>query len=214
MATCHELPSLSMSTWGNPIMYGFAIGVGSNFRRQPFVDPGIVRVGEPLRLIAGVRECGFPVTGCAVTVDVAEGYTRVTVDRSWFSSRASLRCSPPYTLFERRGPARKPRPCGTGGGGHPWFGLLHDGGDLPLHGTASWPVGADCAAGLTLAMVRSRRGLSEPCGNAVRGTRLQPRGDHCAATITSAGRVASAENVTSMRRRRTRRFEESAPQRR
>jgi hypothetical protein len=55
--------------WGDPIMYGFAIGVGSNFRMLPFVDPGVVRVGEPLRLIAEVSECGFPVTGCVVTVD-------------------------------------------------------------------------------------------------------------------------------------------------
>jgi hypothetical protein len=55
--------------WGEPIMYGFAIGVGSNFRMHPFVDPAVVRIGEPLQLIAEVRELGFPVTSCSVTVD-------------------------------------------------------------------------------------------------------------------------------------------------
>lgn len=48
--------------------YGIALGVGSNFRMAAFVDPGIVRVGEPIRLNALVSEYGLPVTGCTVTV--------------------------------------------------------------------------------------------------------------------------------------------------
>lgn len=51
-----------------PVDYGIAIGVGSNFRMQPFITPGIVRVGEPILLTAVVTEAGLPVTGCAVTV--------------------------------------------------------------------------------------------------------------------------------------------------
>jgi hypothetical protein len=54
--------------WGDPILYGFAIGVGSNFRMFPFVDPGIVSIGEPIRLNAEISECGLPVAGCAVGV--------------------------------------------------------------------------------------------------------------------------------------------------
>jgi hypothetical protein len=52
----------------DPILYGVAIGVGSNFRLLPFVQPGIVRIGEPIRLNAVVSEFGLPVTGCLVTV--------------------------------------------------------------------------------------------------------------------------------------------------
>ncbi len=53
----------------DPIMYGIAIGVGSNFRMMPFVQPGIVRVGEPIALNAVVTEFGLPVLGCNVTVE-------------------------------------------------------------------------------------------------------------------------------------------------
>ena len=52
----------------SPLMYGVAIGVGSNFRMLPFVQPGIIRIGEPIRLNAVVSEFGLPVTGCLVTV--------------------------------------------------------------------------------------------------------------------------------------------------
>ena len=55
--------------WGDPIMYGFAVGVGSNFRMMPWVEPGVVEVGDPIRLLADVSECGLPVTGCNVTVE-------------------------------------------------------------------------------------------------------------------------------------------------
>ncbi len=54
--------------WGDPLMYGIALGVGSNFRMIPYVDPSIIHVGEPIRLNAVVSEFGLPVTGCSVTV--------------------------------------------------------------------------------------------------------------------------------------------------
>jgi hypothetical protein len=52
----------------DPVMYGIALGAGSNFRLQPFVEPGVVRVGEPIRLNALVNEFGLPVANCVVTV--------------------------------------------------------------------------------------------------------------------------------------------------
>ncbi|MEP7345582.1 MAG: choice-of-anchor D domain-containing protein, partial [Gemmatimonadaceae bacterium] len=55
--------------FSEPIMYGIAIGVGSNFRMVPFVDPGIVRVGEAIRLNALVSEFGLPVLDSIVTVE-------------------------------------------------------------------------------------------------------------------------------------------------
>jgi hypothetical protein len=57
-----------------PLLYGIAIGVGSNFRMQPFVTPGPVYVGDPVLLTAMVSEAGLPVTGGKVTV-VAEAPT-------------------------------------------------------------------------------------------------------------------------------------------
>ena len=53
-----------------PIMYGIAIGVGSNFRMQPFVQPGIIKVGESINLNALMSEYTLPVLGCLVTVEV------------------------------------------------------------------------------------------------------------------------------------------------
>jgi hypothetical protein len=53
----------------DPVMYGVAIGAGSNFRMFPFVEPGIVSVGEPIRLNAVVTEFSLPVRHCTVTVD-------------------------------------------------------------------------------------------------------------------------------------------------
>lgn len=53
----------------SPVEYGFAIGVGSNFRLQAYVTPGPVKVGEPIRLTGVPAEAGLPVTGCTVTVD-------------------------------------------------------------------------------------------------------------------------------------------------
>lgn len=51
-----------------PILYGIAIGVGSNFRMMPFVTPGPVYVGDPIELTALVAEAGLPVAGCTVSV--------------------------------------------------------------------------------------------------------------------------------------------------
>lgn len=53
----------------DPVEYGFAIGVGSNFRLQAYVTPGLVRVGDPIRLTGIPTEAGLAVLGCAVTVD-------------------------------------------------------------------------------------------------------------------------------------------------
>ena len=57
-----------------PVEYGFAIGVGSNFRLQAYLTGAPVKVGEPIRLTSVPTEAGLPVTGCTVTVDaVAPG---------------------------------------------------------------------------------------------------------------------------------------------
>ena len=58
---CREYP--------DPIQYGIAIGVGSNFRMMPFVTPGPVYVGEPILLTALISEAGLPVAGCDVSVE-------------------------------------------------------------------------------------------------------------------------------------------------
>lgn len=55
--------------WQDPIIYGIAIGVGSNFRMIPYVEPGIKTVGEPILVSAGISEFGLPVTGCIVEVE-------------------------------------------------------------------------------------------------------------------------------------------------
>jgi hypothetical protein len=52
-----------------PLLYGIAIGVGSDFRMFPFVTPSPVFVGDPIQLVATVAEAGLPVTGCQVTVE-------------------------------------------------------------------------------------------------------------------------------------------------
>jgi hypothetical protein len=51
-----------------PVLYGIAIGVGSNFRMVPCVTPSPVYVEDPILLTAVVSEAGLPVTGCNVTV--------------------------------------------------------------------------------------------------------------------------------------------------
>jgi hypothetical protein len=57
-----------------PVEYGFAIGVGSNFRLQAYLTGAPVKVGEPIRLTGVPTEAGLPVEGCTVTVDaVAPG---------------------------------------------------------------------------------------------------------------------------------------------
>lgn len=79
----HEVSSISNNVFGfgfqptkcesgytKPIMYGMAVGVGSDFRMFPFVQPGIIKVGESIKLNAIVNEFGLPVIGCSVTVKV------------------------------------------------------------------------------------------------------------------------------------------------
>ena len=62
-----------------PLLYGIAIGVGSNFRMQPYVTPSPVYVGEPIQLSAVLTEAGLPITGATVTVR-AESPTGVISD--------------------------------------------------------------------------------------------------------------------------------------
>ncbi len=52
-----------------PLLYGIAIGVGSDFRMFPFLTPAPVYTGDPILLTALVSEAGLPVTGCTLTVD-------------------------------------------------------------------------------------------------------------------------------------------------
>jgi hypothetical protein len=52
-----------------PAMYGIAIGAGSNFRMQPYVTAGLVRIGESVLLTAVLTEAGWPVLDGEVTVD-------------------------------------------------------------------------------------------------------------------------------------------------
>jgi hypothetical protein len=56
--------------FGDPVGYGIAIGAGSNLRMQPYVEPGVKYVGDPIRLTAVVAEAGLPVTGASVKVRV------------------------------------------------------------------------------------------------------------------------------------------------
>lgn len=62
-----------------PLLYGIAIGVGSNFRMQPYVTPSPVYVGEPIQLSAVLSEAGLPIIGATVTVR-AESPTGVISD--------------------------------------------------------------------------------------------------------------------------------------
>ena len=52
-----------------PLLYGIAIGVGSDFRMFPFVTPAPVYTGDPILLTAMVSEAGLPIKGCTVTVE-------------------------------------------------------------------------------------------------------------------------------------------------
>jgi hypothetical protein len=52
-----------------PLLYGIAIGVGSDFRMFPFVTPAPVYTGDPILLTALVSEAGLPIKGCTVTVE-------------------------------------------------------------------------------------------------------------------------------------------------
>lgn len=53
----------------DPLLYGIAIGVGSDFRMFPFVTPAPVYAGDPILLTALVSEAGLPIKGCTVTVE-------------------------------------------------------------------------------------------------------------------------------------------------
>ena len=53
-----------------PVLYGLAIGAGSNLRMQPWVDPNTVFVGQSLRLNAELAEAGLPVSGATVHVHI------------------------------------------------------------------------------------------------------------------------------------------------
>jgi hypothetical protein len=61
-------PRRCKDKYEQPIDFGFAIGIGSNFRMQAYVSPGEVYVGEPIWLDAVVTEAGLRVKGCTVTV--------------------------------------------------------------------------------------------------------------------------------------------------
>lgn len=54
----------------SPVLYGLAVGVGSNLRLQPWVDPQTVFVGQSFRLNAELQEAGLPVTGATVRVHI------------------------------------------------------------------------------------------------------------------------------------------------
>ena len=73
--TRHDTPGFlpeDCRTEKQPVLYGIAIGVGSNFRMLPFVTPAPVYVGDPILLTALISEAGLPVTGCTVTVETVD----------------------------------------------------------------------------------------------------------------------------------------------
>jgi hypothetical protein len=62
--------SFKCEKYTEPVDYSIAVGVGSNFRMQPYTTPGIVHIGDPILLTAVITEAGLPVNGCTVTVKV------------------------------------------------------------------------------------------------------------------------------------------------
>jgi hypothetical protein len=52
-----------------PVLYGIAIGVGSNFRMAPYLTPAPVYTGDMIQLNAVVSEAGLPIAGCDVAVE-------------------------------------------------------------------------------------------------------------------------------------------------
>ncbi len=80
-----ELPDMSFGfvpgdecqEWDDPVVYGVCIGIGSNYRMQPYLTPGTVRVGETIWLDAVVSEAGIPSTGCRVTVKATSPTGRI-----------------------------------------------------------------------------------------------------------------------------------------
>lgn len=76
------LPRDCTDSFKDPLLYGIAIGVGSDFRMFPFVTPAPVYVGEPILLTALVSEAGLPTKGCSVTVQAtgpAGGFWNLTL---------------------------------------------------------------------------------------------------------------------------------------
>lgn len=61
-------PTNCKEGYNKPVMYGVAVGVGSDFRMFPYVQPGIIKVGESINLNAILSEFGLPVLGNTVTV--------------------------------------------------------------------------------------------------------------------------------------------------
>ena len=62
----------------NPVLYGIAIGAGSNFRMVSNILPGITRVGEPIRLMVTVSEFGIGIGGCKITVKAQQPDKSIT----------------------------------------------------------------------------------------------------------------------------------------
>jgi hypothetical protein len=63
------LPARCQPGAETPLLYGIAVGVGSDFRMYPFLTPSPVYVGDPILLTALVSEAGLAVIGCTTTVD-------------------------------------------------------------------------------------------------------------------------------------------------
>jgi len=63
---------------GDPILYGIALGVSSNFGMIAFVTPGIVNVGEPILLTGMLSEYGLPVTGGTINITAVKPDGTVT----------------------------------------------------------------------------------------------------------------------------------------
>jgi hypothetical protein len=63
-------PTKCKEGYDKPVMYGVAVGVGSDFRMIPYVQPGIIKIGESINLNAVLSEFGLPVLGNTVTVKV------------------------------------------------------------------------------------------------------------------------------------------------
>lgn len=63
------LPEKCSHNVKDPLLYGIAIGVGSDFRMFPFITPAPVYVGDSILLTALISEAGLPIRGCTVTVE-------------------------------------------------------------------------------------------------------------------------------------------------
>lgn len=101
-------PTECKENYDKPILYGIAIGVGSDLRMFAFVTPGIVKTGEPILLSAIVSECSLPVTGCVVNVKAKRPDGTITDhilfdDGNHYDDQAddgTYACSYPHTYQE------------------------------------------------------------------------------------------------------------------